>query len=145
MTTFEDIEDAVADSAVMVTTNWSERYSVFRAKSVEEMIQTFCVAWADRQVQSEIVTGAHEKVFCTSRDIKQRAKTGDYGLGESGMFEIRTLHKWTLDIPKPMIATGKNVAKNCWPERLESLFQFPATFSEKIQKCRLHEQIGGVS
>jgi naphthoate synthase len=145
MTAFEDIEDAIADSAAMVTINWSERYSVFRAKTVEEMIQAFCVAWADRQVQSEIVTCARQKAFCMSRDIKQRAKTGDYGLSESGMFEVPTLHKWTLDIPKPMIATNKSAAKNFWPERLEFLFQFPATFNGKIQKSRLHEQIGGAS
>ena len=48
--TFEDIEDVVADSAAMVTINWSERYRVLRAKTVEEMIQAFRVAWADRQV-----------------------------------------------------------------------------------------------
>ena len=45
------------------------------------------------------MTGAREKVFCTSHDIEQRAKIGDYGLSESGMFEIRNLHEWTLEIP----------------------------------------------
>jgi hypothetical protein len=120
MTTFEG---AVEDSAATVTINWSECYNVFRAKTVEEMIQA----------------------FCTSRDIKQRANTGAYGLRESGMFEVSTPHEWTLDSPKPMIVTDKSIAKNCRPERMESLFQFPATFSGKIQNCRLREQIGGAS
>lgn len=121
--TFEDIEDAFEDSAATMTINWSERYNVFRAKTVEEMI--------------------HE--FCTSCAIGRRAKTGDYGLGESGMFKMRILNRWILGITKTMIATDKSVAKNCWLERLEFLFQFPATFNGKIQKSRLHEQTGGAS
>jgi len=145
MTTFEDIKYAVEDSAAMAPINWYERYNVFRAKTVEGMNRAFCVAWADRQVQSVILTGAVEKAFCASRDIKQRAKTGGYGLSESRMFEIRNRHKRILDIPKSMIATDKSVAKNCWPERLKFLFRFPATFSGEIQKSRLHEQIGGAS
>ena len=57
-------EDAFEDSAATMSINWSECYNVFRAKTAEEMI--------------------HE--FCTSCAIERRAKTCDYGLGESGMF-----------------------------------------------------------
>src|SRR5674536_206728 len=86
MATFHDITYAVDGAAAIVTINRPERYNAFRAKTVEEMIKAFRAAWADRQVQSVILTGAGEKAFCTGGDVKQRAETGDYGPSESGMF-----------------------------------------------------------
>ena len=83
----------VQDSAAIVTINRPERYNAFRAQTVEELIKAFRLAWADRQVQSVILTGAGDKAFCTGGDVKQRAETGDYGPSESGMFEIGALHK----------------------------------------------------
>ena len=98
MTQFEDITYVVEDSAAIVTINRPERYNAFR------------LAWADRKVQSVILTGAGEKAFCTGGDVKQRAETGDYGPSESGMFEIGALHKVIRDIPKPVIAAVNGVA-----------------------------------
>src|SRR5450759_3462744 len=104
MATFHDITYAVDGATAIVTINRPERYNAFRAKTVEEMIKAFRAAWADRQVQSVILTGAGEKAFCTGGDVKQRAETGDYGPSASGMFEIGYLHKLLRDIPKPVIA-----------------------------------------
>src|SRR5665811_1777282 len=110
MATFHDITYAVAGATAVVTINRPERYNAFRAKTVEEMIKAFRAAWADRQVQSVILTGAGEKAFCSGGDVKQRAETGDYGPSESGMFEIGNLHKLIRDIPKPVIAAVNGVA-----------------------------------
>ena len=110
MAQFEDITYVVEDSAVIVTINRPERYNAFRAQTVEDLIKAFRLAWADRKVQSVILTGAGEKAFCTGGDVKQRAETGDYGPSESGMFEIGALHKVIRDIPKPVIAAVNGVA-----------------------------------
>lgn len=110
MTQFEDITYAVEDSAAIITINRPERYNAFRSRTVEELIKAFRLAWADRAVQSVILTGAGDKAFCTGGDVKQRAETGDYGPSESGMFEIGALHKVIRDIPKPVIAAVNGVA-----------------------------------
>ena len=110
MAQFEDITYVVEDSAAIVTINRPERYNAFRAQTVEDLIKAFRLAWADRKVQSVILTGAGEKAFCTGGDVKQRAETGDYGPSESGMFEIGALHKVIRDVPKPVIAAVNGVA-----------------------------------
>ncbi|MGE5291244.1 MAG: enoyl-CoA hydratase-related protein [Micromonosporaceae bacterium] len=110
MSAFEDIEYEVEDSAAIITINRPDRYNAFRARTVEEMINAFRMAWADQQVRAVILTGAGDKAFCTGGDVKQRAETGDYGPSESGMFEIGYLHKLIRDIPKPVIAAVNGVA-----------------------------------
>ncbi len=110
MTTFEDIIYVVEDSAAIITINRPDRYNAFRARTVEEMIKAFRLAWVDGQVRAVILTGAGDKAFCAGGDVKQRAETGDYGPSESGMFEIGNLHKLIRDIPKPVIAAVNGIA-----------------------------------
>lgn len=107
---FEDIIYERRDAAAVITMNRPQRYNAFRAQTVEELIKAFKLAWADRGVQSVILTGAGEKAFCTGGDVKQRAETGDYGPSESGLFEIGLLHKTIRDIPKPVIAAVNGLA-----------------------------------
>ena len=58
MPSFEDITYVVEDATAIVTINRPERYNAFTARTVEEMISAFRLAWADRAVQSVILTGA---------------------------------------------------------------------------------------
>jgi naphthoate synthase len=110
VTTFEDITYVVEDSAAIITINRPDRYNAFRARTVEEMIKAFRLAWVDSQVRAVILTGAGDKAFCAGGDVKQRAETGDYGPSESGMFEIGNLHRVIRDIPKPVIAAVNGIA-----------------------------------
>jgi naphthoate synthase len=107
---FEDVDYTVEDTTAVITINRPQRYNAFRARTVDELIKAFRLAWADRTVQAVILTGAGEKAFCTGGDVKQRAETGDYGPSESGMFEIGNLHKLMRDIPKPVIAAVNGIA-----------------------------------
>src|SRR6266516_657298 len=107
---YEDICYEADGATAVITINRPERYNAFRGRTVEELIKAFRAAWADKQVQAVILTGAGEKAFCTGGDVKQRAETGDYGPTESGMFEIGNLHKLIRDIPKPVIAAVNGAA-----------------------------------
>ena len=107
---FEDITYEVDAATAVITISRPDRYNAFRGQTVEELIKAFKTAWADRDVQAVILTGAGQKAFCTGGDVKQRAETGDYGPTESGMFEIGYLHKVIRDIPKPVIAAVNGVA-----------------------------------
>jgi dihydroxynaphthoic acid synthetase len=110
VTDYEDVDYTVEGPTAVITINRPHRFNAFRGRTVEELIHAFRAAWADRQVQAVILTGAGEKAFCTGGDVKQRAETGDYGPTESGMFEIGYLHKLIRDIPKPVIAAVNGVA-----------------------------------
>jgi naphthoate synthase len=107
---YEDIRYETDGPVAVITIDRPERYNAFRGRTVEELIQAFRSAWADRGIQTIILTGAGEKAFCTGGDVKQRAETGDYGPTQSGMFEIGNLHKLIRDIPKPVIAAVNGVA-----------------------------------
>ena len=47
-TDYEDIEYVVEGPTAVITMNRPQRYNAFRAKTVEEMINAFRRAWADR-------------------------------------------------------------------------------------------------
>jgi naphthoate synthase len=110
MSQFEDITYEVDGAAGVITVNRPERYNAFRAKTVDELITAFNLAWSDGNVRAVILTGAGEKAFCTGGDVKQRAETGDYGPAELGRFRIGDLHKLMRDIPKPVIAAVNGIA-----------------------------------
>jgi 2-ketocyclohexanecarboxyl-CoA hydrolase len=105
-----DVGYAVEDGLCWITIERSERYNSFTAHTVDELIACFKRAWADADVGVVALTGAGEKAFCTGGDQKQRAKSGDYGPSQSGLFEIEALHRVIRDIPKPVIAAVNGLA-----------------------------------
>ena len=84
MTEFTDITYEVDNGLAWITINRPERYNAFRARTLDELIRAFKMAWASSEVGVICLTGAGEKAFCTGGDQKQRAETGDYGPSETG-------------------------------------------------------------
>jgi 2-ketocyclohexanecarboxyl-CoA hydrolase len=99
-----DVLYEVEDGLATITINRPERMNAFRARTVDELIQCFKRAWADGSVGVVCLTGAGDRAFSTGGDQKQRAKTGDYGPSESGLFEVESLHRLIREIPEPVIA-----------------------------------------
>ncbi len=106
----EDVLYEVEDGLAWITINRPERLNAFRARTVEELIQSFKRAWVDASVGVVALTGAGERAFCVGGDQKQRAQTGDYGPSESGLFEIESLHRTIREVPKPVIAAVNGYA-----------------------------------
>src|SRR6201981_1304315 len=110
MTEFTDITYEVDNGLAWITINRPERYNAFRARTLDELIRAFKMAWASSEVGVICLTGAGEKAFCTGGDQKQRAETGDYGPSETGLFEADSLHRDIRDVPKPVIAAVNGYA-----------------------------------
>src|SRR6516225_7496329 len=110
MTEFTDISYEVDNGLAWITINRPERYNAFRARTLDELIRAFKLAWGSSEVGVICLTGAGEKAFCTGGDQKQRAETGDYGPSESGLFEVEALHRVIRAIPKPVIAAVNGYA-----------------------------------
>ncbi len=98
------------DGVAVITINRPERYNAFRGRTVDELLNAFKHAWADKRVACVVLTGAGDKAFCAGGDVKERAETGSYGETEWGTFEIERLHRIIRDIPKPVIAAVNGVA-----------------------------------
>lgn len=108
---FTDVTYVVEEDAfAIVTINRPERYNSFRGRTVDELIASLKLAWADRRVAAVILTGAGDKAFCAGGDVKERAETGSYGETETGLFEIQALHQLIRDLPKPVIAAVNGAA-----------------------------------
>src|SRR3979411_1511528 len=110
MTEFTDISYEVDNGLAWITINRPERYNAFRARTLDELIRAFKLAWGSPDVGVICLTGAGEKAFCTGGDQKQRAETGDYGPSETGLFEIESLHRLIREVPKPVIAAVNGYA-----------------------------------
>jgi len=93
-----------------ITIDRPERMNSFRARTVDELIQSFTRAWADPDVRVVCLTGEGERAFSTGGDQKQRAETGDYGPSETGLFQVERLHRLIREVPKPVIAAVNGYA-----------------------------------
>jgi naphthoate synthase len=107
---YEDISYVVDGHAAIITIDRERRMNAFRAKTIEELVHAFKVAWADPGVRGVILTGAGDRAFCVGGDVKQRAETGNYGPTDNGLFEIGYFHRLIRDIPKPVIAAVNGIA-----------------------------------
>ena len=107
---FTDVKYDVYDSIETITINRPDRYNALRGRTVDELLAAFKYAWVDNSVGAIILTGAGEKAFCSGGDQKERAATGGYGVTETGMFEIESLHKLIRAVPKPVIAAVNGFA-----------------------------------
>ena len=110
VTDYTDVLYAVEGPAAVVTINRPDRYNAFRGRTIDELVDAFLKAWANKHVRAVILTGAGDRAFCAGGDQKQRQETGDYGPTESGIFEVEALHRVIRDIPKPVVAAVNGAA-----------------------------------
>ncbi len=73
---FTDVRYEVDAGLAWITIDRPTRYNAFRARTVDELVHAFKLAWADDGVGVLALTGAGDKAFCTGGDQKQRMETG---------------------------------------------------------------------
>lgn len=109
---FQDILYDKDEGIATITINRPEVLNAFRAETVDELVEAFKDAWADRTVGVVILTGVGERAFSTGGDQSVRAEGGyrtkrvrsDIGL------DVEELHAVMRDIPKPVIAAVNGYA-----------------------------------
>jgi 2-ketocyclohexanecarboxyl-CoA hydrolase len=109
---YEDILYETEDGVATITVNRPKVMNAFRSQTVEELVDAFKEAWADRTVGAVIFTGAGDKAFCTGGDQSTREEGGYKGKpvrSDLGL-EIEDLHSVIRDIPKPVIAAVNGYA-----------------------------------
>ena len=109
---FEDILYEAAEGIATITINRPRVLNAFRAETVDEMVDAFKDAWADRTVGVVILTGAGERAFCVGGDQSVRTQ-GGYGGKQARSdigLDVEDLHAIIREIPKPVIAAVNGYA-----------------------------------
>lgn len=109
---FHDILYDKEEGIATITINRPKVLNAFRAETVDEMIDAFQDAWADRTIGVVILTGAGDRAFCTGGDQSVRDESGYQGKrsrSDVGL-DIEDLHGIIRQIPKPVIAAVNGYA-----------------------------------
>lgn len=109
---FEDILYDKAEGIATITINRPAVLNAFRAETVDEMVEAFKDAWADRAVGVAILTGTGDRAFCVGGDLSARALGGYQGKqarSDIGL-DVEDLHAVIREIPKPVIAAVNGYA-----------------------------------
>lgn len=101
---YTDVAYSVSEQIAEITINRADRLNAFRGRTIEELIDVFKRAWADKEVAVVILTGAGTRAFCVGGDQREFVETGSYGTSSNGLWEIDELHQVIRNIPKPVIA-----------------------------------------
>jgi len=109
---FEDIVYEREAGIATITINRPKVLNAFRAHTVDEMVEAFKDAWADRAVGVVILTGAGDRAFSTGGDQSVREGGGYQGKrsrSDIGL-DVEDLHAIIREIPKPVIAAVNGYA-----------------------------------
>lgn len=83
MTEFQDILYDVTDGVATITINRPHKRNAFRSETLDELIDAFRAAEADREVGVIVLTGAGDKAFSSGGDINW-----EEGSDESGAIQM---------------------------------------------------------
>jgi 2-ketocyclohexanecarboxyl-CoA hydrolase len=112
LVSYEDVLYEVSEGIATITINRPKLLNAFRGRTIDELIDAFKAAWADRSVGCVIFTGAGDRAFCVGGDQSTRDAGGYQGAparSDVGL-EIEELHSVIRDIPKPVIAAVNGYA-----------------------------------
>jgi dihydroxynaphthoic acid synthetase len=105
---FQDIIYDSQDGILTITLNRREVYNALRVNTVNELIEAFTAASADRSVGVVILTGAGSKAFCAGGDLKEdHSPVG--GVPAEPMRALEMTNA-LAGIPKPVIAAANGWA-----------------------------------
>jgi dihydroxynaphthoic acid synthetase len=106
---YEDICYSVVGGIATITINRPEKYNAFRELTLDELIQAFREAEADRSVGVIVLTGAGGKAFCSGGDINWEESSDSHGAQQLARRTI-TLSMLIRGCGKPVIAKVKGFA-----------------------------------
>jgi dihydroxynaphthoic acid synthetase len=76
---YQDILYEVRDNVARITINRPEKRNAFRAETLDELIDAFRRAEADRSVGVIVLTGAGDKAFCSGGDVRWEEDSDEAG------------------------------------------------------------------